>query len=158
MSLKSFKDIFATLSFGYRVGRPMLPGSVNNRRDYRMRLCSCIGAKTATHFPMYHGVAQRSLGCIIITGNTRNMQEYEQTIPMLPITLPQPLSVNSTHFPLKQVIKRCFYFLNFPLEYLRRQASTMLNETLGMKKQSLYTICPIGSLMYCLYRSETFWG
>ena len=66
MTLKSFKDIFTTLSFGYRVGRPMLPGSINNRRHYSMRLCSSIGAETATHFPMYHGVAQRSLECVII--------------------------------------------------------------------------------------------
>ena len=82
MTLKSFKDIFATLSFGYRVGRPMLPGSVKNRRHYGMGLCSCIRAKSATHLPMYHGVAQCSLRSIIITGNPRNMQKYEQTIPL----------------------------------------------------------------------------
>jgi len=67
MSLKSFKDIFATL-----------PGSVNNRRHYGMCLCSCIGAKSATDFPMYHGVAQRSLRSVIIAWNTRDIQKYEQ--------------------------------------------------------------------------------
>ncbi len=140
MSLKSFKDIFATL-----------PGSVNNRRHYGMGLCSCIRAKTAAHFSMYHGIAQRSLRSVIIIRNTRNMQKYQKAIPVLPITLPQSLSVNSTHFPLKQMVKRCFYFLNFPLEYLRRQASTMLNQTLGMKKQSLHPICPMGTLtVHCI--------
>jgi hypothetical protein len=135
MSLESFKDIFATL-----------PGSVNNRRHYGMGVCSCIRAKTATHFPMYHGIAQRSLRSIIVARNTWDMQKYEQTVLVLPVTLLQSLSVISAHFPLKQAIQRCFYFLNFPLEYLWRQASTMLNETLGMKKQSLHSIRPNGTL------------
>jgi hypothetical protein len=75
MSLNSFKDIFATLSFGYRVGRSMLPGSVNNRRYYSMGLCPCIRAKSATHLPMYHGIAQRSLRSVIIAWNPKNMQK-----------------------------------------------------------------------------------
>ena len=79
MSLNSFKDIFATLSFGYRVGRSMLPGSVNNRRHYTT--CAAAPASERNPLPgvrnevaqtltfprvredrpMYHRVAQRSL-------------------------------------------------------------------------------------------------
>ena len=47
MSLNSFKDIFATLSFGYRVGRSMLPGSVNNRRHYT----TCAAAPASERNP-----------------------------------------------------------------------------------------------------------
>ena len=77
MSLNSFKDIFATLSFGYRVGRSMLPGSVNNRRHYT----TCAPAPASKRNPppgVRNEVAQtltfpRVREDMIIIGNTRNM-------------------------------------------------------------------------------------
>ena len=97
MTLKNFKDIFATLPFVYRVGRTMLPVVSTTGDTTGMSFCSCIRAKSATHFPMYHRL--RSFYLLSSAQVVANLLEEETAVVsvggMLGSPMPDPMAILS---------------------------------------------------------------